>query len=51
MSAIRERILRGRTQLGSWIMRPPLERAETHVSLMPPAGAEPDPTDDPSDAA
>ena len=36
MSRLRQQLIRHKTQLGFWIMRPPLDRARTHLSLAPP---------------
>jgi hypothetical protein len=35
MSHLRQRLLHARVQIGSWIMRPPLERARTYTLLNP----------------
>jgi len=35
MTRLRLRLIRSRTQLGSWIMRPPIDRARTHLILAP----------------
>ena len=49
MSDLRQRLLHTRVQLGSWIMRPPLERARTYTLLTFPPDR--DPQDDQDDVA
>ena len=51
MSGLRFRLIRGKVQMGSWVMRPPIERARTYLILAPSAHPDPDPTADRGDAA